>query len=342
MCSPRARLILRKSPSFPLWQHSRCQPGALAGVTHSVMNASGHMPGRKSRQMSQERWKLLYRAFLLQTHPDFFTNLPNERAVNERNLQALSLHLGGLHGTPDATDAVPGGTSSTSNRPRLVFFLKGPIGHEQAGIKDSQNRATSSSLRSVEWGSDGTDDSRQEDVNVKHGDKDLDVWPRKVTLPLLARRDSTKLELQQILEDAGLGPPEIPHLSLHREWEEGPRALDTDAHSSGPCTSHTGDGFSATTYSRSWEQNPRENGRGNSHAKASNGSTRKRDMWASAEQEQHDEFDAELAHVLSTEAGRALVRERRRSARSVRKLVESLRELYGFGAFTFRQVAIDR
>lgn len=355
--------------------------------------------------ISPEHWKVLYRAFLLRVHPDFFHDLPEERSVNEKNLQALSMHLGErdhtaiprsgrLHGSMDSGGA------------RLVFFLKATTTESSAiaTVTDATALATDATspatcaatpatdatapatdataadaapAQAFEYdGGDDDDDhhgsnrvNRRRNGAVDHDSRissningDITATtspdycsngagygallapPKKVMLPLQSHRTSTKLELMHLLRAAGVTLP--PEISMTPPPPARP-----------PHRSHLHEQESTTaTTPFGWDEEDNWAGMDDLFGGTWSGSRSSSRFYGASDPYQNRRYDGEsaqerrraegggpsatagLGFVLETEAGRTLVRERRRSTRNVRRLVEELREQYGFGEFSFRQV----
>lgn len=272
------------------------------------------------RQMTAGHWKILYRTFLLQTHPDFFTNLPDERAVNENNLKALSLHLGECERNPRIAATLSRTLPSSSSR--LIFFLKGESREVSIGDYGDRIFGRDEEKRLCEHASVASLEDRGTHTKLT---------PRKVFLPLHPQPNSTKLELQKVLQAAGIIIPEGPRSFSQREPEYLPRAPDATESFSQWDFGQVEDLF--RTFHEGWQDRGGYDGHSRHHQdinrswRRSGGPPR----W-----QEYSVNPAGLAHVLWTEAGKTLVRERKDSARKVRALVDALRTRYGFGKFTFR------
>ncbi|CAM9285288.1 unnamed protein product [Ectocarpus fasciculatus] len=103
--------------------------------------------------------------------------------------------------------------------------------------------------------------------------------------------------------------------------------------------------FGGTAANRAWDEAAAagRNGRRHTHGRSAFSSDddktqegRQRTTEWGAAFERRSGHASRLGQILSTDEGRALVRERRSSSRKVRRLVGELREQYGFGEFTFR------
>lgn len=293
--------------------------------------------------ISPQHWKILYRAFLLRVHPDFFHDLPAERAVNEKNLQALSMHLEQRDHTAIPTRRGP---MVADGGARLVFFLK---------------MGSSATAAAAEGNAENGD--QVDATGVKHQQPP----PKKVMLPLQSYLNSTKLELRHLLHAAGVAlPSEIPNPPQppfrHREESTTattPFGWDED----GDDADWAEDQFGGTAANRAWDRAHGTTGDDVDHEHGYHGAKETYSRWEGRasyansgnfsnghgrHQHHHQQQQAGesrtsgagspdgLAHVLATEAGRSLVRERRSSARNVRRLVDELREQYGFGEFMFR------
>lgn len=246
-------------------------------------------------------WKQVYREFLLAVHPDFFHEHPSERATNEKNLKIFQQHLQELdeHGSNSKYGTAVGGdriTVGTDEGSRLVFFLK-------PDSKNPQKDACSAY-----------------DISEKAlaGRRCCSV-PRKVILPLNSHH-----QMATLLHEAGITAT-APSLAVP------PHPLRCDT--SMPSTEHSSSDwveelFGETAANKAWyEASARKQQQSTSTGSHGSGSySRQREARG----------PAVLGHVLSTNDGRALVRERRASARNVQKLVEELQKQYGFGEFTFR------
>ncbi|CAM9445050.1 unnamed protein product [Sphacelaria rigidula] len=209
----------------------------------STSFASNTDDGGPTSSISPDHWKVLYRAFLLRVHPDFFHDLPEERSVNEKNLQALSMHLGerdvrSSNGWHDQSMVLASGGGSGT---RLVFFLKGATGGaldstgsvstaannqayenhhnknstsskriERRGKGPRENHSNSAVMsRTTSTTTDGGSSSSMGEFGPNaHGSTPLVPPPTKVMLPLQARRNSTKLELMHLLRTAGVALPQ--------------------------------------------------------------------------------------------------------------------------------------
>ncbi|CAM9710449.1 unnamed protein product [Scytosiphon promiscuus] len=102
--------------------------------------------------------------------------------------------------------------------------------------------------------------------------------------------------------------------------------------------------FGGSTANRAWDKAASARRRRQLHGRSafsgdddrsSEGRQRSTEWGAAFEKAGGDAF-SRLGHVLATDGGRALVRERRASSRNVRQLVNELREEFGFGDFSFR------
>lgn len=247
----------------------------------------------------------MYRAFLLHVHPDFFHESPKKRAVNEKSLKSFSQHLdqlelGGENNRMHSSGNKVGNGSASS----LVFFLK-QAEEEGAGSK-----------------SDGSPSCG------------------KVMLPLGSHH-----QMATHLYDSGMSGITPP--PAHAEQ------ASTRRHHSRPADSNNDDPsgwrgwedelFGGTAANRAWDEaEAGRNGRhthGRSAFSSDDDNTRegrqRTTEWGAAF-ERRSGHASRLGQVLSTDEGRALVRERRSSSRKVRRLVGELREQYGFGEFTFR------
>lgn len=282
------------------------------------MRASSTRMGTSS--MSDERheqWKHVYREFILQVHPDFFQDSPEERAVNEKSLKTFSQHLERLqlgHG-----HTKPAGSCSP-----LVFFVK------QAGGNAQREDA---------------DDS----INTRHRSDvdDGEPSPKKFLLPLEAHH-----EMASHLSKAGITsalPPEPPggqadqafaHNHTRRGGDANNNNNNSEWHDWGD------DLFGGTAANRAWDEAAaaaagRERGRSAFSSVEDNTreGRQRTTQWGAAFERASGDGEgsiSRLGKVLASDTGRALVRERRASSRKVRQLVDELREQYGFGEFTFR------
>lgn len=246
-------------------------------------------------------WKQVYREFLLAVHPDFFHEHPCERATNEKNLKIFQQHLQELdeHGSNSKYATTVGGdriTVGTDEGSRLVFFLK----------PDSKN-PQEDTCSAVDISEEALVGRRSRPV------------PRKVILPLNSHN-----QMATLLYEAGIiataPSPAVPPPPLRCD-----PLIPSTGHSSSDWVEEL---FGDTAANKAWyEATARK--RQQSTSTGSRGSR-------SCSHQGEARGPAALGHVLSTDAGRALVRERRASARNVQKLVEELQKRYGFGEFTFR------
>ena len=284
-----------------------------------------------------EQWKVVYRAFLLHVHPDFFHRHPEERAINERNLKAFQQHLQQLEHTGGTTAAPAaaayqqqrGSGALASGSARLVFFLKPEMAHEDTPTTihgaDSNDHSNGSKNHSAE-------------SSGRH-------VARKLILPLESHRTMATL-----LHEAGISPTNIP--------PPPPRAQNPTATGSNPPKQEgeepewedwTEELFGRAAASRARDEAESRDRRARRYAASDNvegaygeGRQKTTEWGAASEEYVYKGHDASrLGYVLATDAGRAMVRERRSSARNVRELVGQLRGQYGFGEFTFRQASLS-
>ena len=265
---------------------------------------------RRAQQSSAETsaWKQVYREFLMAVHPDFFHDHPLERAMNEKNLKVFQQHLHELDQRPRFGDI----SAATHESSRLVFFLKPGAKHP---VEDTCNAINGSEGSVV-----GCSERRRPS-------------PRKVILPLNSHH-----QMATLLYEAGItakAPPAASAVSLPPQRT--PRSDPSTSPSNRSSPSWVEDLFAEAAPNRAWyeaaaRQRQTSKGRRNAFSRSH--------PYGSAHEYHEGETSgpSALGHVLMTDEGRALVRERRLSARNVRTLVEELRKQYGFGEFTFRWV----
>lgn len=307
--------------------------GGAVGVVvrqHSSASTRAGAVGNSSdnASISPEHWKSVYRAFLLHVHPDFFHDQPKERAVNEKSLKVLSMHL-------DALGDDYAYSPRKNNSACLVFFFKAT----------TTTTAVVDPTTQYDHGNDGHNHASVEPEDER-------PLPRKVMLPIIASdRNSTKVEVRHLLNVAGVSPTPVPLAS------PSPKPSHQQAPRSSPADSREEDGpdwndwvedlFGDTPANRAWDEaaaeaDRRSRGRPGGDEDTTSEGRQSRTTWGGAASEQYEHSGGGgggaglLGRVLATDAGRALVRERRVSARNVRRLVEELREKHGFGKFTFR------
>ncbi|CAM9527288.1 unnamed protein product [Ectocarpus sp. 4 AP-2014] len=284
---------------------------AAIPISSTMRRLSTSTHSRRTTSPEQHKeWKSVYRAFLLHVHPDFFHESPKQRAVNEKSLKSLSQHLDRLQLGGENTRS--GGVHNRSNTANgstspLVFFLK-QAGEEGAGSK-----------------SDGSPSCG------------------KVMLPLGSHH-----QMATHLYDSGMSGVNPP--PAHAE-----RASTRRHHISRPADTSNNDNhsrwhgwedelFGGTAANRAWDEAAAgRNGSGHTHGRSAFSSDddktregRQRTTEWGAAFERRSGHVSRLGQILSTDEGRALVRERRSSSRKVRRLVGELREQYGFGEFIFR------
>ncbi|CAM9549428.1 unnamed protein product, partial [Hapterophycus canaliculatus] len=287
----------------------------------SSTHAGRSIPSEQQQQQ-QQQWKSVYRDFLLHVHPDFFqdSTLATERAVNEKSLKAFSQHLDQLqllgHDGSSSGDVRRGrfGGEATS---QLVFFLK------QAGdpVHDPET-------------SGNGDGSR--------------LSPRKVLLPLESHHQMATQIFELGITSTSIPPPTPRDASTnHPNYDDGSRNANSSSSSSSSSNSEWhiwGDQFfGGSAANRAWDKAASARRRRHPHGRSafSGHNDRSREgrqrttEWGAAFERANDDAFTRLGHVLATEDGRALVRERRASSRSVRRLVDELRREFGFGDFTF-------
>lgn len=243
-------------------------------------------------------WKQVYREFLLAVHPDFFHEHPSERATNEKNLKIFQQHLQELdeHGSNSTYGTAVGGDRIT-------------VGTDEGSrlvfyLKPDSNSPQKDAPGIIE--------------EALAGRRCRSV-PRKVILPLNSHHQMATL-LHQAGITATAPSPAVPPPPLRCD-----PLMPSTEHSSLDWVEEL---FGETAANKAWyEASARKQQQ--STSTDSHGSS-------SHSQQGKARGPAALGHVLSTDAGRALVRERRASARNVQKLVEELQKLYGFGEFTFR------
>lgn len=192
-----------------------------------------------------------------------------------------------------------GGIGELDNGKRLVFFIK-----PGATLRGDEREVSSDST-----------------FNDTHEPSDPPI-PRKVILPLQSHRS-----MAELLREVGVSQTSFPVQQESLPDEIGTIGTSASAGNrrSGSTRSWDWEGwvedlFGETSANRAWDRE----------------AARKRKS-ASSSGERSEGFGfSRLGHVLDTDAGRKLVRERRTSARNVRKLVDQLRQQHGFGEFTFR------
>lgn len=290
-------------------RHGHC---GVARAQHTNASTRAAPGNSDSTSISPEHWKSVYRAFLLHVHPDFFHDQPKERAVNEKSLKVLSMHL-------DEPGDCP-----ASNGACLVFFFK-----------------TTTAVIDYTTAHDHSNDGHSY-ASVDPKDEERRS-PRKVMLPIASDRNSTKVEVRHLLNVTGVSPTPVPSPSLpppkpsrHQKPRSAPTGPDRDS----PGWNDWGKYFfGETPANRAWDEAAARAGRGRGQDGDTTSEGRQRTTGGgSASEEYEHSGGAGLGRIVATDAGRALVRERRVSARNVRRLVEELREKHGFGKFTFRRV----
>lgn len=288
-----------------------------------------------------EQWKVVYRAFLLHVHPDFFHHQPEERAINERNLKTFQQHLQQLEHTGGKTAAAAaaayqqqrGSGALASGSARLVFFLKPEIANEDTPSAtqddDTDNGRSNSSSSSTT-----TDSEKRSSESSGRA--------RKLILPLESHRTMATL-----LHEAGITPTHIPP---HPSRAQHPTATGSDPRDvESDWEDWTEDLFGRASTSRARDEAESRDRRSRRYAASDNvegaygeGRQKTTEWGAASEEYEYKGHDASrLGYVLATEAGKMMVRERRSSTRNVQELVDQLRGQYGFGEFTFRQVCYD-
>lgn len=283
-----------------------------------------------------EQWKVVYRAFLLHVHPDFFHHQPEERAINERNLKTFQQHLQQLEHTGGKTAAAAaaayqqrGSGALGSGSARLVFFLKPEMAHEDT---------LSSAIQD-----DDADNGRSNSISSRNSSENRSTESsgraRKLILPLESHRTMATL-----LHEAGITPTHIPPPPSRAQH---PTATGSDPRDDeSEWEDWTEDLFGRAAASRTRDEAESRDRRSRRYAASDNvegaygeGRQKTTEWGAASEEYEYKGQDASrLGYVLATEAGKMMVRERRSSARNVQELVDQLRGQYGFGEFTFRQV----
>ncbi len=284
----------------------------------AFQTTAGGESGRE--QDHDEIWKHVYRDFILKVHPDFFQDFPKERAVNEKSLKAFSQHLERLE--------AGGGTSRSRGSP-LVFFVKAAGG------------AGGSSAVEVDAGG--------------HSASQGGASPRKFLLPLEAHHQlHTHLQQNGITTVTPPSSPRRPVDQASARYRSSSADHPADEmHVDNPgwhiWGEHLFGGESAAN--RAWEEaaggggaGGRRTGYGRSAFSGQQDSTRegrqRTTEWGAAFERTSGgsggDASETLGRVLATDAGRALVRERRASSRNVRRLVDELRREFDFGEITFR------
>lgn len=299
---------------------------AVASSRRAFKTAAGG--DSSSEQDHDELWKHVYRDFILKVHPDFFQDFPKERAVNEKSLKAFSQHLEKLE--------AGGGISSKSGSPPLVFFVKAAGGGGGSPAVES--------------------DAAGHDASQDGGVDASSASPRKFLLPLEAHHQlHTHLQQNGITTVMPPPPPSSPRRPVDQasaRSRNGSAGHPADEmHDDNPGWHTWGDHlFGETAANRAWEEatggrggGGRRTGYGRSAFSGHQDTTRegrqRTTEWGAAfERTGGGDGDASemLGWVLATDAGRALVRERRASSRNVRRLVDELRREYDFGEITFR------
>lgn len=273
----------------------------------------------------------MYRDFLLHVHPDFFQDsaLATERAVNEKNLKAFSQHLEQLQllGHDGSGGDVRRSSFRNKTTSQLVFFLK------QNGCAEHEPETDGSS-----------DDSRPS--------------PRKVILPLESHHQMATQIFELGITSTSIPPPTHHDSSTnHPDDHNSSRSYTTTTTSyttSNSNSSNTnpdwhiwGDQFfGGSAANRAWDEAASARRRRQPHGRSafsgdddrSKEGRQKTTEWGAAFERAGGDAFSRLGHVLATDEGRALVRERRASSRNVRQLVGELRDEFGFGDFIFRCV----
>ena len=336
----RAAQILRpRRTTAPLVLESAAAPAAAAAARISLRSGTVAIGDRTracstqaaaSSMLPAEQWKVVYRAFLLHVHPDFFHHQPEKRAINERNLKTFQQHLYHLEhrssrAAAEATYQDRGSGALASSSARLVFFLKPEVAHDDPQ-RSNQEENTNGNSNSNSNSSESHIDNRQ--------------VARKLILPLESHRTMAIL-----LHEAGISPthppPSQPQHAQPTAQGSSPSRVPSDGTSE--WEDWTEDLFGRAASSRAREEAESRHRRTRRYAASDNvegayGEGRQKTTEWGAAAEEHEGYDASrLGYILATDAGRTLVRERRSSARSVQELVRQLRDQYGFGEFTFRQ-----
>ena len=301
-----------------------------------------------------EQWKVVYRAFLLHVHPDFFHHQPEQRAINERNLKTFQQHLQQLEHTRGQTAAAAaaaayqqqrGRGALASGSARLVFFLKPGMAHKDPPSTihddDADNGHSNNSSSSSSSSSSNGNSRKISNSNIGNQSNKSSGLARKLILPLESHRTMATL-----LHEAGITSTHIPpppgraqpptatgsHSSNQKddgsEWED-----------------WTEDLFGRASASRARDEAESRDRRSRRYAASDNvegafgeGRQKTTEWGAASEEFEYRGHDASrLGYVLATDAGKTMVRERRSSALNVRELVGQLQGQYGFGDFTFRQ-----
>lgn len=322
-----------RSGTRALWSRPAAARSTLPPVTSGGLISRRASSTRRSDRTSQqdEQWKSVYRAFLLHVHPDFFQDSPSERAVNEKSLKTFSQHLERLqqqHGG--------GSINLKADTSPLVFFLK-QASDRGGGHEEEEDVDNNTSLN-------GDIDSRDEG----------NPSPRKFILPLESHH-----QMATLLHEAGIitstSVPPLPPPSSRQQQAEQASTTHHQSNANDPDNKNNNnswgwhnwgeDLFGGTAANRAWDEaagggrNNRRRPGGRSAFSSDDDTSRegrqRTTEWGAAFEGSSGDA-SRLGKVLATDAGRALVRERRASSRKVRRLVGELREQYGFGEFTFR------
>lgn len=317
----RARCICSSQVAASAWfTLASAVPAILPQSSSKIIAHRALFAGASSThptRMSPEEWKRVYRAFLFHVHPDFFHDQPKERANNEKNLKMFQQHLQHLEEHDGQNRNI--NQTGVNEVKRLVFFLKPPTEPKvhSPGTEDDPN------------------DSAHGNSDEKEKVDDHHDQPQKVLLPL-----QDHINMAHLLHEAG-----IRATRTTTSTSPLPSSPTTDHSSSGDIPEWedwADDLFSGTAANRAWDEAEKRRKRSARQFGEQNGGTgegrQNRTTEGGAASEEYHHYGAErLGHVLATDAGRALVRERRASARTVEKLVGQLRKQYGFGKFNFRQ-----